>query len=269
MTSLQKIIKFLSVAFGILLCICIIGGIITVLSSVSSFFGNKSSDGEIKTYLISQDISELDIDIGGCALNIKRGNEFKVESNNTDLNLTERESTLRISEESSSWRRFSESTTLDIYIPDSVNLYLAELNTGAGKVYIERLFAKNLKLDFGAGSVTIDELTATDSAIITGGAGKITVSGGSLAELDFDMGVGALNLTSRLSGDCELDMGVGNSDITLIGKSDDYKIKIDKGLGSVRVDGVKVSDNAVCGSGNNNIDIDGGVGNIKVDFSAD
>ena len=48
---------------------------------------------------------------------------------------------------------------------------------------------------------------------------------------------------------------------------DDYKIKIDKGIGSATVNNEKVVDSSYYGSGRNIIDIDGGVGNIEVSYS--
>ena len=52
----------------------------------------------------------------------------------------------------------------------------------------------------------------------------------------------------------------------MFGKKEEYRTKINKGLGNVTVDGKKVSDNEVVGNGENKIDIDGGIGEIKIDF---
>ena len=53
---------------------------------------------------------------------------------------------------------------------------------------------------------------------------KLNGSGGALHNLDLDMGVGQLNLTSTLTGESDFDLGVGESNITIIGNRDDYKL---------------------------------------------
>lgn len=95
------------------------------------------------------------------------------------------------------------------------------------------------------------------------------VNGGSLSNLDFNMGVGETSLTSRLSGSCDFDLGIGSTKLILIGQSDDYAIDVNKGLGEITVDGKKMSDGGVFGEGNNRIKIDGGIGEISVVFEED
>ena len=118
----------------------------------------------------------------------------------------------------------------------------------------------------GAGDVTINTLTAMKSADIDGGAGRITIKGGTLNNLDLDMGVGQLNLTALLTGACEMDLGIGQTNLTLLGTQDDYRLDIEKGIGTVTVDGKKVSDFGSSGNGENRIEINGGIGAICVDF---
>ena len=55
-------------------------------------------------------------------------------------------------------------------------------------------------------------------------------------------------------------------DLTLIGAKDDYRISLDKGLGSTVIDNTSVSNSTVYGFGDNSIDIDGGVGGIDIRF---
>ena len=132
---------------------------------------------------------------------------------------------------------------------------------------LDTLCANSLRLNLGAGEVIIGELSANSQSKIEGGAGAITINGGVLYNLDLDMGEGELNLTSCLLGDSELNQGVGQTNLTLTGNKDDYRLDFDKGLGSISVDGQKMSNDSVYGNGQNKVDIDGGVGEIKVNFS--
>ena len=82
------------------------------------------------------------------------------------------------------------------------------------------------------------------------------------------MGVGELNLTGELSGKSSIDYGVGETNIVLLGTDDDYKVKLDKGIGEATIDGIKMSDDSVYGAGKNYIEIDGGVGELSISFKA-
>ena len=159
-----------------------------------------------------------------------------------------------------------ENAVLTIYVPVGTVFENVNLTTGAGRLTVDKLSAATIDFELGAGEVSIGTLVATKSADIEGGAGRITVSGGALENLDMDMGVGELNLTSVLSGECKLDMGVGESNITLIGNKDDYKLDLEKGIGSISVDGKDVSDFGSSGNGTNKVDISGGIGAINVRF---
>ena len=47
---------------------------------------------------------------------------------------------------------------------------------------------------------------------------------------------------------------------------DDYCIILDKGLGNATINGKNMSDDTTYGTGENKLDIDGGVGSIQIDF---
>lgn len=76
------------------------------------------------------------------------------------------------------------------------------------------------------------------------------------------MGIGETIITSLISGNSNLDTGIGSLELNLIG--DDYKLKINKGIGEITIDNKKVEDNEIIGNGDNNISISGGIGEIKI-----
>ena len=95
----------------------------------------------------------------------------------------------------------------------------------------------------------------------------MTINGGGLANLDFDMGVGKVVLTSALTGEGKIDYGVGELSLTLIGSAEDYRIELDKGIGEALLDGQKMADDTVYGQGKNTLEIDGGVGSMNIRFT--
>ena len=264
MTTFQRIIKYLAMAFAIFLVVSIIGGILGAVGLFGGLFDSDAVMDDVKTYGVSSDITSLDIKFNAADFTIKQADSFSVESNLKYLTVTEKDGTLIIEEQKKFGKTYSKAV-LTLYVPKDAALKKAAITSGAGRLTVDTLSADSVILNLGAGEVNIDSLTAISYADIDGGAGKITVSGGSLCNLDLDMGVGQLNLTSALVGNSELDLGVGESNLIFIGSEDDYSVNVEKGIGSITVDGKSVS-NYNSMRGQNKIDIDGGVGAINVVF---
>lgn len=264
MTVFQKVIKYLALAFAVFLTVSILGGILSVLGLFGGIFTDAVSE-DLQTYTVSSEITSLDISVNAAGLCIKQGEQFSVESNLEHLTVKEKDGTLLL-RETTKFARTYNGAVLTLYVPAGTVFQSAAVQTGAGKLDIGTLSAGKIRLELGAGEVIIGSLTADLDADIDGGAGKITISGGSLHDLDLDMGVGQLNLTSALTGESELDLGVGESNLTLLGDQDDYRIDVEKGLGSVTVDGETVSGLNSFGGGQNRVEINGGVGSIHLNF---
>ena len=54
--------------------------------------------------------------------------------------------------------------------------------------------------------------------------------------------------------------------VRLLGSPEDYRIRLDKGIGSATMDGKALSGGSTLGSGQHSIDIDGGIGSIRIQF---
>lgn len=266
MTTLQKVIKYLAIAFAIFLTVAIIGGILSAVGLFGGLFAGDAVSEDRKTYSVTNDIQNLDIRINAADLYIKEGDAFSVESNLKHLKVEEKGGVLTI-EETKRFGGTYDGAMLTIYVPAGMEFDNTNLVTGAGRLTVENLTSGTLDFELGAGDVSITSLTASKSADIEGGAGRITISGGALKDLDLEMGVGQLNLTSALTGDCQLDLGIGESNITLIGNKDDYRLELEKGIGSISVDGKNVTDYGSSGNGTNRVEINGGIGAIHVKFN--
>lgn len=265
MTELQKGIKYAAMAFAVLLVVGIVGGIITTAVSLLSFFDGEGVADEITSYSVSTAVDSIEIDIRAAELTILEGETFLVESNLKHLKVEEKDGCLYVTEKTSGGANYY-GAVLTVYLPAGTVLEEACLSTGAGRLTVERLAAKELCLDLGAGEVVLEQLFATESCEINGGAGAVTVEDGALHDLSMEMGVGQLTMTAALTGECDMDMGVGETRLNLLGGKEFYRIKITKGIGSAHVDGNSVSDGETIGDGENRIDIEGGVGSIKVKF---
>ena len=274
MTTLQKVIKYLALAFAIFLTVSIVGGILSAVGLLGSLFSDDDAEwgdviGETKTYTVSSEISDLNIQINAADFYIKEGNGFSVESNLKNLEVDEKNGCLTLKDLTKIKLNGSnayENAVLTIYVPAGMAFDNVNIKTGAGRFTVDSLSAATIGFELGAGDVTISKLIAEKSANIEGGAGRITISNGAIKDLALKMGMGQLNLTAALTGDSELELGVGESNITLLGSKDDYELDIEKGIGNITVDGKNVTDFGSSGNGANEVDIHGGVGAINVRF---
>ncbi|NLD87610.1 MAG: DUF4097 domain-containing protein [Clostridiales bacterium] len=265
MTTFQKVVKYLAIAFAAFLTVSIIGGLLSAIGLFGGFIFRDTATGDMEAYTVSSEIRNIDIDISAADLCIEEGDKFYVESNLKRLKVEEKSGRLTIKETNKQFSKYY-GAMLTIYVPADTVFDRAILNTGAGRLTIDSLSADVLRFELGAGEVSIDSLTASKTADIDGGAGRITISDGSLNDLNLNVGVGQLNLTSELTGNCDMELGVGESNINIIGNKEDYRLVVEKGIGNVTVDGNEVSDYQSGGNGSNSIKIDGGVGTINVRF---
>ena len=215
------------------------------------------------TYAAEGEITSLNIRIGAADFRLRAGDAFAVESNLKYLSVSEQGGTLVLDEDTKPNSNYKDAF-LYLTVPRGAQLDRVDIKTGAAEISVDALDCKTLDMKLGAGDVSFAYLAVSAEADIEGGAGKITVSDGSIRDLDLEMGVGELDLTVALLGDCDLEFGVGESKIALLGDKDRYCIEIDKGIGPVFVDGVKVTDFGTSGSGENHIEISGGLGEIRL-----
>ena len=272
MTTAQKVIKYLAIAFAIFLIITIISTISATLFALSGILGLKQDIEEslnsemVATNFENSDITTLDIEVAFTNLTIKTGDSIKIETDNNNINYKQENQKLEIKEKSKKWFSNYTEKELILYLPENIALEKVKIATGAGKIDIEKLNTENLSFELGAGETEIQKLNVQKECEIDGCAGKLSIKNGTINDLDLDMGVGEVNLIASLIGKNEINAGVGSLNIDLQGEKESYKIQADKGLGSVKIDGREISNGETFGDGENYIEVDGGVGNIDIDF---
>ena len=267
MTDLQKLIKYIAIGLAVCLIVSIFAGIFGLFTLLDAFVtDDRDVMNSMEDYPISGTVTELEINIGAAELIITTAEQFSLSANLQDLKVEQVGSCLSVKETLQFGKNYN-GAQVRITVPkDHVFEYLS-ISSGAGKLEASDLSTQSLSLNLGAGQAQIGTLTAYKNAMISTGAGALTVSGGALEDLDLDMGVGKVVLKSCLSGECEINQGVGEAVLELEGSLADYTVHVDKGIGSAEVDGRNVSDDTTCGNGPARVEIDGGVGSIRVSFS--
>ena len=269
MIKVQKIIKYCAISFALFLTFNIIASIMFGIISIGNIFSadNKTSNitENLETLEVNNEIKNLNIEAKSVSIIIKEGTNLKVETNNKYIKLKENNNRLSITEEKHSLINDTDSSLI-IYIPSEYNFDNVSIDAGASKIEIDTINTKKIDLNLGAGKVEINNLNVSNETEIDGGAGEIIIRNGNIFNLDLDMGVGNIILTSSLNGNSEIDAGVGEIELNLNETLDNYKIKINKGLGKATLNEENMKNDTYYGTGSNLINIDGGVGNIKINY---
>ena len=262
MTTAQKIIKYLAIAFAIFLIVTIVGSIITIGSSITGIF---SDNGPVETRNLELEDGSKDliIKLSASNLKIKNGPSFKVEYDDTYITISEENNKLKIEEQNKKWYLGFKASNVTLYIPEDTRFDNIKIETGAGKFEAEMLETDDLDLSLGAGKTVIEKVIAEDARIETG-AGELVIKEGILTDAKIEVGVGKLDVRAEFRGNTNIETGVGSSNITLMPAAEDYKIEFKKGIGSIKYNGKSVSDDSIVGEGTNFIKIDGGIGAINV-----
>lgn len=277
MTTAQKIIKYFAIAFAVFLIVTIISAILNGGYALLKAFGLIHTDKNIVTEdlkVISsevEEISTLKLELAFTNLEIKTGDSFRVETNNSKITFSNDNGSVKIKEEKYNWNANNDKASeLIIYIPENmIALDETKIESGAGNINIERLNTQGLYLELGAGDVKIANLTVTGETKIDGGVGRTELKSCEINNLKANLGMGEFVFSGKLTGKNEVDSGVGAINIDLLDSSENYTIDVSKGLGSVTLDGKQLEMDRVYGTGENYLDVDGGIGEIKINFKGE
>ncbi len=256
--------RLIAVMLMLLMLASLFGGC-DIKQMVSKVYVNDAVMDTVQLYDVGSEIRSLNIKVNAAELTIGQADRFMVQTNLRYVEVTENAGVLHIREEVDHVSGYN-GAKLTVFFPKDMEFESIAVETAAGKLTADRLCTEKLKLDMGTGDTKIKYLSATTLADIDGGAGMITVGDGSLHNLDLELGVGKLELKAALRGKCELKLGVGGADVTLLGTMDDYTLEMEKGIGKITVDGKEVTDFGLRGSGQNHIELEGGVGNVNLKF---
>lgn len=271
MTTTQKIIKYLAIAFALFLVISIFSIIFGLSREIISSINNDKKESELleEYTTISNNVNNIEsfkIDISNDDIEIKEGEKFEVKTNDPDVKFYHENSIVKIkSDKTFSWHLSNSSRgTIIIYLPNEFNISELDLNLGAGKIDINKIFVETLLMDLGAGTMTAKEINVYEKATINGGAGNINIYSGTINNLNLKLGAGNASIQSDLTGSNTLTTGVGKLNLGLSRSKDNYKFDISKGLGNIILNDFDVSEDILIGDGETKIKISGAVGNIII-----
>lgn len=276
MKTTQRIIKYFAILLAILIIISIVSALLFGLNIFSGILGltkeniSNKENSEILTsvetekYFENRQINNMKIELYYANLIIEVGNNFHVQTNTNNIEYKQSNNQLVVREKNANLFNSNNQRTITITIPVDTVLDTVSIEAGAGEIQIEKMATKNLDLEIGAGTVNITDLQVTQKAKIEGGAGRLEMLSGEIANLDLEMGIGDLILATSLSGNNKIDAGIGKLELTLTDGLDNYVIRANKGIGSIKIDGNEINNNVEYGNGKTHLKINGGMGSIEV-----
>lgn len=263
MSGSSKYIKI--VAY--LLAVAIILGICSLIYNFVMLFVPVNNKIEVKEYSKTfKNVKELDIELSSSSLTIEEGDIFKIEARDlpAKIKVSNDDGKVKIKMNKS---YFNINTgNIVITVPKKLDYLL--LRAGAGNIDISDIVVKKVRIELGAGSSRFDNVEFKN-AKINGGAGNLEINDSKLTDAKIDAGVGKIDISAYLYGDSDIECGIGKTSITLLGDEDMYSLGIEKGLGTILLDGKEYSGDVNYGKGENKIEIEGGIGEISVRFRKD
>ena len=233
MTEMQKIIKYCALALAIFLIFIIVTTIANVGYNIleKTDLINNSNSKLLKNNIVisnnESEIREIDIDIKSSNIILKTAKNFKVETNNKDIKYSYEDGKVLIKQNNVNKWYFNKNNNskLIFYIPSEISLEKINLNNNVGDV----------KIDFEK-----------------------------ISNLNIDLDVGDIFVKSMLSGKNIIKSNIGDINLELSLKQEDYKFEFDKDIGEVKLNNNKIKRDTITGNSNNNLKIKTNIGDIKI-----
>lgn len=233
MTEIQKIIKYCALALAVFLIFIIVTTIANVGYNIleKTDLINDSNSKLLKNNIVisnnESEIREIDIDIKSSNIILKTAENFKVETNNKDIKYSYENGKVLIKQNNvNKWYlNKNNNSKLIFYIPSEISLEKINLNNDVGDV----------KIDFEK-----------------------------ISNLNIDLDVGDIFVKSMLGGKNIIKSNIGDINLELLLKQEDYKFEFDKDIGEVKLNNNKIKRDTITGDRNNNLKIKTNIGDIKI-----
>lgn len=268
MRIITGVIKAFAIALAAMIILALFTGVCTGFSVMGWIFGEDAGSSQNWTSEdYKKDVTELEISVKATSLKIRQSKDeetVRVETNNEYVSSWTDQNGLHVIEKSHGVFGLGGTGEVVIYVREGYVFDEVEVSVGAGTLEVANLETKKLKLDLGAGKSEIRKLKVYDEVKIDGGAGSLSIENGEAKDARISIGAGKADLKLKLEGENKIECGVGKLDLELLWQKDGYRLEIDKGLGSVKLDGQNMSDGDRMGDGKVRVDIKSGVGAVDI-----
>ncbi len=267
MRTAHKIIKYFAISLACLLSLSIFVGLFGAafgLTSILGFVGTTAPESTVDCANYEKCIS---LSLGNTELEIKKGGDkIWVESEDKDrYEITRAEKKLAIKEtKAGGWFDDGPAKKLVVTVPNDMEFDVIGIFSRAGKVSVDGVATDKMVLSLGAGESVLQKIKVNEKAEVETGAGRFAVLESEINNAEVKFGVGEALIQAVLTGDNKIDAGIGSVKLDLLLPESEYEIKADKGIGEILFNGKKIASGETIGLGKNKLDVDGGIGEIKI-----
>lgn len=281
MKSFMKVwlgISLMAIGFGIVLVI--------IAFATSGFHRAEATTSLHESY---SGVTNIDMDINFKEVDIVRGEQFSISAKNlieNEIKSYVEDGTWFIRENNEDkvhlfgisfpvnqildWTD-PDANKITITIPDDFTATDIRMNIDAGSLEAESLKAENCDLNVDSGELKVEDLKVSNQSKYHVGTGSLTINSIQAKDIDLTCNVGNINISGTIIGNNKIQNDVGNVDLKLNGKEEDYSYVISCDVGDVSIgdeDYHNISNKVINkNSTDNQINLDCSVGKINIKFN--
>lgn len=246
------------ITLGIVLCIVVLGTILrghdkteSILSQGGEVVSGQSKVGYKDINKELAPFENIDVEVDMMEVQIMQGDEYKVEIHylaSDEVSYEVKNNTLTCTEHNNREIK-NRKNNMTIYVPHSKALNKVNISSGMGDSILENINTESIITKSGMGDFHAAEITCK--------------------QVDVELGMGDAKITGTIPGDINIDNGMGDVALQLAGKREDYNYDIDRGMGSIEIDGEKNSGMGEVKEEHNashTVVISNGMGDTEIEF---
>lgn len=244
------------IAVGVVLCVIVLGSIFsgngkneTVASNGEPITNNTAGYTDIDEVVDA--FKNIDVDVDMMDIKIEEGEDYRVVIHY----LAADEISYKVSDDIFTCTQKmtkeinNRKNTMTIYIPKKTKMNTVEISSGMG-------------------DISLTNVTAS-SIISSSGMGDFIVTDSACDSLEAELGMGDAKVIGAVKENINIDDGMGDVKLNLTGKKIDYNYEITRGIGTVKIDGMKkegMGDIKEDNKASNNITVSNGMGDTIIEF---
>ena len=205
--------------------------------------------GDVDMYSLGSEIRNMEVQVGGCHFETKfsKDDAIYVETKNVRKfqGYVEGDTLYVLATTGAGVSWSNKKSTVILYLPQDYEFDQVEIDMGAGELEFDRLNAKV-------------------------GAGQIEFKDMAVGKLDVEVGMGEFLAQGAVSGDVEVDCSMGNVEIELEGRKEDFNYQLEGAMGSIQLDGDNMGgfaqEKSISNGADKSMRIECAMGNITLKF---
>lgn len=229
--------------------------------------------GMDKTVIADSGIKKLDIELGGCFLQLEESEDSFYHmaysgQGKTQVYAEDGELFIKVLN-GKEWKVNADKEGVILSVPQDTLPKEVEIDLGAGQMQLDALAASVIEINLGAGQIRADQMQA-EKANLTVGAGEIVLENVQFTDMKAQVGAGSCRVQGSIKGNVEADCAMGNIVLSPEGQKSDFNYEIMCVTGNITIEEEKYSgltkEQTIENHAGKNMELDCAMGNIRIAF---